>query len=42
MRQSSELQRLVLEAEVDTVVFTPPAGVTFRSLRRAASREFQL
>lgn len=41
MRQSSELKRLVLDADVDPAVFTPPAGIAYRS-RRAANKEFQL
>jgi len=40
IRQSSELTRLDLEADVDPAVFTPPAGITYRN-RRAASKEFQ-
>ena len=40
IRQSSELTRLVLEADVDPAVFTPPAGINYRN-RRAASKEFQ-
>ncbi|RZL40555.1 MAG: hypothetical protein EOP35_00530 [Rubrivivax sp.] len=41
VRQSSELTRLVLEADVDPAVFTPPTGITYRS-RRASNKEFQL
>lgn len=42
MRQRSDLQRLVLEADADAAVFTPPAAITWRGQRRAAPRDFQL
>jgi len=40
MRLSSELQRLVLDAEADAAVFTPPVGIAYRNARRAPSKEF--
>jgi hypothetical protein len=40
VRQRSDLKRLVLEADVDPAVFTPPGGITYRN-RRASNKEFQ-
>ena len=42
VRQSSQLQRLVLEADVDAAVFTPPEGIAWRNLRRSMPKDFQL
>jgi hypothetical protein len=37
---SSEVQRLELSAEVDAGVFEPPAGITYRAIRRPPAKEF--
>lgn len=39
MRLSSELIRLVLDADVDSAVFKPPVSISYRPRHRAASKE---